>query len=287
MKRNLKKFTKPIPVLDKGHVRLVDVMGDDSAIVQSARVSYGKGTKTAREDEGLIRYLMRQWHTTPFQQCTIKLHVKAPIFVIRQWFRHRTFSYNEYSARYSELSNELYCPKGERLQSQSTTNKQGSSGELVDDAALTKMTIEGANQDSFDYYQKLLDQGLSRELARGVVNTNVYSEFYMQGDLHNLFHFLRLRMDSHAQWEIQQYAFAIAEIVKAWVPASYRAFEDYRLNAKSFSGPEMELLQALFDDYGVFSKQDEKYIDLVKENAQELYGLSKRETTEFFNKLKG
>ena len=238
----------PIPVLDHGFIRVVDYMGDDAAIVQAARVSYGAGTKTARDDAGLIRYLMRHWHSTPFEMCEIKLHVKLPIFVARQWIRHRTANVNEYSARYSILDREFYTPAPEHLAAQSRVNNQGR-GEVLEGeeaARVLDMLRMGAGR-SFDDYEAMLSQegqqGLARELARMTLPASIYTQWYWKVDLHNLFHFLRLRADPHAQYEIRAYAEAICGLVEQWVPAAFAAFTDYRLNAVSFSAQGMDCLR--------------------------------------------
>ncbi|MCV6595879.1 MAG: FAD-dependent thymidylate synthase [Mangrovicoccus sp.] len=237
-------------VLDHGFVRVVDYMGDDAAIVQAARVSYGAGTKKARDDAGLIRYLMRHWHSTPFEMCELKLHVKLPVFVARQWIRHRTANVNEYSARYSILDREFYIPAPEQLAAQSTTNNQGR-GELLEgeEAARVLDILRHDAARSYDNYESMLSQegqrGLARELARMNLPTNIYTQWYWKVDLHNLFHFLRLRADAHAQYEIRVYADAICKIVAQWVPAAYAAFEDYRMNGTNLSGPALACLRRM------------------------------------------
>ncbi|MEL6476252.1 MAG: FAD-dependent thymidylate synthase [Pseudomonadota bacterium] len=238
------------PVLDHGFVRVIDYMGDDAAIVQAARVSYGQGTKQARDDSGLIRYLMRHWHSTPFEMCEIKLHVKLPVFVARQWIRHRTANVNEYSARYSILDREFYIPAPEHLASQSKVNNQGR-GAVLEGAEAAKV-LEMLKTDSsraYDHYAEMLStegqDGLARELARMNLPMNIYTQWYWKIDLHNLFHFLRLRADPHAQYEIRVYADAICEMVRDWVPAAYAAFEDYRLGAVQFSGKGMAALRRM------------------------------------------
>jgi thymidylate synthase (FAD) len=237
-----------IPVLDHGVVRVVDYMGDDAAIVQAARVSYGAGTKTARDDAGLIRYLMRHWHSTPFEMCEIKLHVKLPVFVARQWIRHRTANVNEYSARYSILDREFYIPLPGDLAAQSTVSNQGRGEALAPDEAERVLRI--LREDSaraYDNYETMLSQdgqlGLARELARMNLPANVYTQWYWKTDLHNLFHFIRLRADPHAQMEIRAYAEAIGTGVTDWVPHAWAAFEDYRLNAVQLSGKAMAALR--------------------------------------------
>jgi thymidylate synthase (FAD) len=239
-----------IPVLDHGFVRVVDYMGDDAAIVQAARVSYGAGTKTARDDAGLIRYLMRHWHSTPFEMCEIKLHVKLPVFVARQWIRHRTANVNEYSARYSILDREFYIPDPSHLAAQSTANRQGRTDLLEGPEAARVLALlrDDANR-AYDHYEAMLSQdgqqGLARELARMNLPANVYTQWYWKVDLHNLFHFLRLRADPHAQYEIRAYAEVLCEVVKDWVPIAWEAFEDYRLNAVTFSGKGMAALRRM------------------------------------------
>jgi len=243
------RLYEAMPVLDHGFVRVIDYMGDDGAIVQAARVSYGAGTKAVRDDAGLIRYLMRHWHSTPFEMCEIKLHVKLPIFVARQWIRHRTANVNEISARYSVLDREFYIPAPEHLAAQSSTNRQGR-GDVLEGAdaerVLALLKDDGAR--AYAHYEEMLDEdgiGLARELARMVLPANVYTQWYWKTDLHNLLHFLRLRADPHAQWEIRAYAKAMCEIVRDWVPAAWGAFEDYRLNAVQFSGPAMGVLRRM------------------------------------------
>ena len=236
------------PVLDHGLVRVVDYMGDDSAIVQAARVSYGRGTKSVQNDEGLIRYLMRHWHSTPFEMCEIKLHVKLPVFVARQWIRHRTASVNEYSARYSILDREFYIPAREALAAQSAVNNQGRGDTLDDDEAARVLhwLREDATQ-AYDHYEAMISQegqqGLARELARMNLPMNVYTQWYWKTNLHNLLNFLRLRADAHAQYEIRVYAEAIAGIVRDWVPHAWSAFEDYRMGGVSLSAKGAEVLR--------------------------------------------
>lgn len=228
-----------IPVLDKGFVRLVDVMGSDQAIVQAARVSYGEGTKTVREDAALIDYLMRHRHTSPFEMVEFKFHVKAPLFVARQWFRHRTASVNEISGRYSVLKEEFYEPKAFRRQAR--RNKQASEGTLLDEEAMA--LAKEAEEEAYAAYQALLQKGVAREMARMVLPLSLYTEFYWKQDLHNLFHFLKLRLAPEAQWEIRQYAQAIAEIVKARVPLAWAAFEEHVLHGASLSRTEVLALR--------------------------------------------
>ena len=249
----------PISVLDHGFVRVVDYMGDDAAVVQAARVSYGQGTRRVSDDRGLIRYLMRQRHTTPFEMCEIKLHVKLPIFVARQWIRHRTASVNEYSARYSILEREFYIPSSDVISAQSQTNRQGRGEQLPASEAVRVQELlrEDAHR-AHDHYEELLNEdsrgeprepgriGLARELARINLSLNYYTQWYWKIDLHNLLNFLALRADPHAQYEIRVYAKAILEtILKSWVPLTFEAFCDYCLNSKQFSAKELSVVRAL------------------------------------------
>jgi len=258
-------------VLDHGLVRVIDYMGDDAAITQAARVSYGRGTKAVQNDEGLIRYLMRHWHSTPFEMCEVKFHVKLPVFVARQWIRHRTANVNEYSARYSILDREFYIPAPEHLAAQSTVNNQGR-GELLEgeEAARVLDILREDAMRSYDHYEDMLSQdgqkGLARELARMNLPANVYTQWYWKVDLHNLFHFLRLRADAHAQYEIRAYAEVMCQIVRDWVPLAYGAFEDYRLGGVSLSGKAIEVLKRRLAGEAV---------------TQETSGMSKGEWREF------
>jgi len=250
-------------VLDKGYIRVVDIMGNDTSIVQAARVSYGKGTKKVSQDRSLIRYLLRHKHTSPFEMCVIKLHLKMPIFIARQWVRHRTASVNEYSARYSVMPDEYYIP--EKIEFQSQDNKQGRSGEL--DAKESKKIIKQIKEHSHKshkFYQNLLDANVARELARSVLPINVYTEFYWQMNLHNLLHFVRLRSHPTAQYEIRVYSDIIQEILKQWVPVVYEAFCDYEINATSVSAHE------------------KKYLN--RKEDMELEGFGKTEEKEFYDK---
>ncbi|TQS71739.1 FAD-dependent thymidylate synthase [Rhodobacteraceae bacterium] len=262
------------PVLDHGLVRVIDYMGDDNAITQAARVSYGRGTKKVSDDRGLIRYLMRHWHSTPFEMCEVKFHVKLPVFVARQWIRHRTANVNEYSARYSILDREFYIPEPEQLAAQSKSNHQGRGLVLQGDEAARVLDIlrEDAMR-AYDHYEDMLTpddesgkQGLARELARMNLPANIYTQWYWKVDLHNLFHFLRLRADSHAQYEIRTYADTMCDIVRDWVPAAYEAFEDYRLGAVNMSGRAVEVLKRRLAG---------------EEVTQETSGMSKGEWREF------
>ena len=251
------RLFEPIPLLDHGFVRVVDYMGDDAAIVQAARVSYGAGTKSVRNDRGLIRYLMRHRHTTPFEMCELKLHVKLPIFIARQWIRHRTANVNEYSARYSILDREFYIPHPDQLAVQASNNRQGR-GEVLtgEDSARVLDLLRRDAMTAYDTYDLLIndtgdgtprDPGapqVARELARMNLSLNYYTQWYWKIDLHNLFHFLSLRADAHAQYEIRVYADAIGDLVKDWVPAAYEAFVDYRMNGGFLSGQELKIVRA-------------------------------------------
>lgn len=249
---------KSFKVLDHGFVRVVDYMGDDTAVVQAARVSYGRGTKRSSQDQALINYLMRHRHTTPFEMCEIKLHVKMPIFVARQWLRHRTASVNEYSARYSILSKEFYIPDIDHLAAQSTSNKQGRDGalSLQEKERILDILRTDATQ-AYAHYEELMNctengdvidperLGLTRELARMNLTLNYYTEFYWKVNLHNLLHFLSLRADAHAQYEIRVYAELIQDLVKHWVPYSYEAFCNYRVNAVTLSRDAWKVIQRM------------------------------------------
>lgn len=265
---------KEFSVLDRGFVRLVDYMGGDDAIVQAARVSYGEGTKRIQEDRGLIRYLMRHRHTTPFEMVEFKFHVKLPIFVARQWIRHRSANVNEYSGRYSVMKEEFYVPPEEEVQKQSKSNKQGRSGELP--AELRGKFLEYLNssqKESYEHYAEFIESGVARELARIGLPLSLYTEWYWKIDLHNLFHFLKLRMDLHAQKEIRDYAIVMGDIVRAVTPLAYEAFEDYSLNALSFTGPELAIMKEQLAEVMTDPEL------LVKS------GLSKREAGELIDKL--
>jgi thymidylate synthase (FAD) len=272
-----------IPVLDHGFVRVVDYMGDDAAIVQAARVSYGRGTRAANEDRGLIRYLMRHRHSTPFEMCEIKYHVKLPIFVARQWIRHRTANVNEYSARYSILDREFYIPRPEHLAAQSSSNRQGR-GEVLDgeEAARVLELLRGDAAQTYDHYAEMLNedaegepldpsrQGLARELARMNLTLNTYTQWYWKADLQNLLHFLALRADSHAQYEIRAYADAMLRTVAAWVPMTHEAFRDYRVGAVTLSAPMLGVVRRMVAGEAV---------------SPEGSGLSKREWRELMESL--
>ena len=247
---------EPLPVLDHGFVRVVDYMGSDAAVVQAARVSYGSGTKRSRQDTGLIRYLMRHAHTTPFEMCEMKFHVKLPIFVARQWIRHRTANVNEYSARYSILDNEFYIPASEHLAAQSENNRQGRGATLQGEEA--ERVFELLRSDSartYKHYEEMLNedihgqirnqehQGLARELARMNLTLNFYTQWYWKVDLHNLLNFLWLRSDKHAQYEIRAYAEVMLQAVKRWVPITYDAFSDYRIGGTNLSAKGLDVIR--------------------------------------------
>ena len=273
-----------MPALDHGFVRVIDYMGDDSSIVQSARVSYGKGTKQVSTDKGLIKYLMRHWHSTPFEMCEIKYHVKLPIFIARQWIRHRTANVNEYSARYSILDKEFYIPTKDQLSAQSTSNRQGRgdliTGEQADE--VLKILKDDATR-TYDNYEKMLNErydgstidegkvGLARELARMNLTLNSYTQWYWKTDLLNLLNFLFLRADSHAQYEIRVYADTMLNTVKKWVPITHAAFLDYRVGAANISSKGLKIIRSMLK---------EKKIIKFEES-----GLSKREWNELMETL--
>ena len=279
-----------VPVLDHGFVRVIDYMGNDNSIVQAARVSYGKGTKKVNTDSGLIKYLMRHWHSTPFEMCEIKYHVKLPIFIARQWIRHRTANVNEYSARYSILDKEFYLPDQQNLAAQSTTNRQGRGKIIKGDQA--KKVLDLLKEDAertYKNYEEMLNQrydgstvdeskiGLARELARMNLTLNTYTQWYWKTDLLNLMNFLRLRADSHAQYEIRAYADVMLDSLKRWVPTTFDAFLDYRVGGTEVSLKGKKVLQSFMNG---------------KEISIEDSGLSKREWNELMeafdlkNKLK-
>jgi thymidylate synthase (FAD) len=273
----------PLQVLDHGFVRVIDYMGDDSAVVQAARVSYGKGTKRVNEDRGLIQYLMRHRHTTPFEMCEIKYHVKLPIFVARQWIRHRTANVNEYSARYSILDNEFYLPEAEHLAVQSTSNRQGRGSSLPPDEAARVLDL--LREDSLRSYRdyaymlnedesgKAVDEsrsGLARELARMNLSLNFYTQWYWKTDLHNLLGFLSLRADAHAQYEIRVYADAMIDTLERWVPLVAEAFRQYRIGGAQLSANALAVVKKM----------------LAGENVdQASSGMSKREWSELMQVL--
>jgi thymidylate synthase (FAD) len=272
-----------IPVLDHGFIRVIDYMGDDSSIVQSARVSYGKGTKKVSTDEGLIRYLMRHWHSTPFEMCEIKYHVKLPIFIARQWIRHRTANVNEYSARYSILDKEFYIPAKEQLSAQATNNRQGRgdliTGQQADE--VLKILKDDAVR-TYDNYEKMLNErfdgtiidenksGLARELARMNLTLNSYTQWYWKTDLLNLMNFLFLRGDSHAQYEIRVYAEKMLDTVKKWVPITHAAFLDYRVGAAHLSSKGLKIVKSMingnkvgYEDSGLSKREWNELMEVI------------------------
>jgi thymidylate synthase (FAD) len=288
---------KQIDLLDHGFIRLVDYMGDQTSIVQAARVSYGIGTKSISEDVSLIRYLMRHRHTTPFEMCEIKLHVKLPIFVARQWIRHRMANVNEYSARYSILDREFYLPDSNALGEQSILNKQGRGHSDVLSAEISGEIIDELHKNServYDVYDHLLnDDGtgkvidenrpqLARELARMSLSLNYYTQWYWKIDLHNLLHFLALRLDNHAQYEIRVYANAIWDIVKTWMPDVAKAFDDYKLSAVTFSKQEMNALKMIVS---MITKSGVSLFEILSDKKLQFADLSKREHNELILKL--
>jgi thymidylate synthase (FAD) len=278
-----KVLYEAIPVLDHGFIRVIDYMGDDSSIVQSARVSYGKGTKKVSTDEGLIRYLMRHWHSTPFEMCEIKYHVKLPIFIARQWIRHRTANVNEYSARYSILDKEFYIPAKEQLSAQATNNRQGRgdliTGQQADE--VLKILKDDAVR-TYDNYEKMLNErfdgtvidekksGLARELARMNLTLNSYTQWYWKTDLLNLMNFLFLRGDSHAQYEIRVYAEKMLDTVKKWVPITHAAFLDYRVGAAHLSSKGLKVVKSMingnkvgYEDSGLSKREWNELMEVI------------------------
>ena len=278
-----KVLYEAIPVLDHGFIRVIDYMGDDSSIVQSARVSYGKGTKKVSTDEGLIRYLMRHWHSTPFEMCEIKYHVKLPIFIARQWIRHRTANVNEYSARYSILDKEFYIPAKEHLSAQATNNRQGR-GDLITGQQADEVlkVLKDDSVRTYENYEKMLNErfdgtiidekksGLARELARMNLTLNSYTQWYWKTDLLNLMNFLFLRGDSHAQYEIRVYAEKMLDTVKKWVPITHAAFLDYRVGAAHLSSKGLKIIKSMINGNKV---------------GYEDSGLNKREWNELMEKI--
>jgi thymidylate synthase (FAD) len=299
-----------VRVLDKGFVRLVDTLGSDNAIVQAARVSYGHGTKSVREDRGLIRYLMRMRHTSPFEMAVVKLHIKAPIFVFRQLIRHRTHAANEYSARYSIVPDEYYIPDVSDIAAQSTTNRQGRGDSVSNpDALAVQSLIREHSDNSYELYESLLAErpnfgvglsasfeGIARETARMVLPVNFYSEIYWTQSLHNLFHLLSLRMDHHAQLEIRELANAIYQLVQPLFPLATEAFEDYVLGALSLSRMEFELLRSLTSSLNLSDTDKQRvltpsaYLSTMVKDAGSLkdfgisVGMSERELRDFITK---
>jgi len=278
-----KVLYEAIPVLDHGFIRVIDYMGDDSSIVQSARVSYGKGTKKVSTDEGLIRYLMRHWHSTPFEMCEIKYHVKLPIFIARQWIRHRTANVNEYSARYSILDKEFYIPAKEQLSAQATNNRQGR-GELITGQQADEVLkiLKDDSVRTYDNYEKMLNErfdgtiidekksGLARELARMNLTLNSYTQWYWKTDLLNLMNFLFLRGDSHAQYEIRVYAEKMLDTVKKWVPITHAAFLDYRVGAAHLSSKGLKIVKSMingnkvgYEDSGLSKREWNELMEVI------------------------
>ena len=274
---------KYIPLLNAGFVGLVDHMGDDSSIVQAARVSYGKGTKKVSEDRGLIRYLVRHSHTTPLEMVEFKFHCKMPIFVARQWIRHRTASVNEYSGRYSEMSEDMFSPTLDTIKKQSLNNKQGRDENFTDyDQKQISYLIDENNLHDQNQYKFLLETGLTKEMARGVLSVNNYTEWYWKIDLHNLFHFLKLRLDAHAQLEIRVFAEAMYELIKPIVPIACEAFEDFIFDPEEKTYQNYKLSKQELKALRAYIAEDEKafeYFEVVQ-------GLSKRELDEFIKKFR-
>ncbi len=256
-------------VHDHGFVRLLEVMGDDEEVVNAARISYGKGTKKFSETRNLIRYLMRHKHTSPFEMCEVKFHLKLPIFIMRQLVRHRTANINEYSGRYSEMSDDFYIPEDDYIQKQSKTNNQGR-GDESEEKGLVKFEMNRSSDGAYYAYQHMLNYDIARELARTVLPVSNYTECIWKIDLHNFFHMVHLRSDSHAQIEIQDYSNTMYGLVEPHFPICCEAFEDYVVNAKSFSAEEMKIIKDQLDGSWVMDK----------------YNLSKRERSEFLEKLK-
>lgn len=279
----LEKYKDGIKVGPSGFVRLVDVMGDDSSIVQAARVSYGAGTKTVSEDEGLIRYLVRHRHTTPLEMCEIKFHIKIEMDTWRQMVRTRTANINEYSTRYSEALEDMFVTEPSKWRLQATDNKQGSGAyiEAEEGLALSELELHALNT-CRSVYDDLLEAGVAREQARKVLPLSQYTELYWKIDLHNLMHFLSLRLDAHAQLEIREFAQAMAQIVADWCPLAWQAFLDYRMNAVTFSAQEMEIIKKLLDDADVSG-----YYNAAPELRAELLNIlpTKRERIEFWKKI--
>ena len=268
-----------VKCLDKGFVRLVDSMGGDDAIVQAARVSYGKGTSKVSQDRGLIRYLMRHRHTTPFEMVEFKFHCKMPIFVARQWVRHRTANINEYSLRYSEARDEFYYPESKHIQFQSALNKQGRSGNVPKQLTDKVMKyFKEISERSFDMYKELNEAGLARELIRAILPVNLYTEWYWKNDLHNLLHFIGLRSDSHAQYEIRVYSDAMAKAVKNVAPFAWEAYQDYVVSGLRFSRIEQSLLEQRLPDRVI----DDVLEDVAYQITATLHNNKRREDADLF-----
>ena len=268
-----------VKCLDKGFVRLVDSMGGDDAIVQAARVSYGKGTSKVSQDRGLIRYLMRHRHTTPFEMVEFKFHCKMPIFVARQWVRHRTANINEYSLRYSEARDEFYYPESKHIQFQSALNKQGRSGNVPKQLTDKVMKyFKEISERSFDMYKELNEAGLAKELIRAILPVNLYTEWYWKNDLHNLLHFIGLRSDNHAQYEIRVYSDAMADAVKKVAPFAWEAYQDYVVSGLRFSRIEQSLLEQRLPDRVI----DDVLEDVAYQITATLHNNKPREDTDLF-----
>lgn len=288
-----------VTVHEHGFVRLLEVMGSDQEVENAARISYGEGTRKVSQTRNLIRYLVRHKHTSPLEMCEVKFHLKLPIFVMRQLVRHRTASLNEYSGRYSIMSDEFYVPEPNYLQKQSSTNNQGREGSLEDISGKLQFEFNRIHDNAQMTYQNLLDDDLARELARGVLPVTNYTECVWKIDLHNFFHFCKLRMDSHAQKEIQDYAKTMYELVKPKFPICCEAFEDYVLGAVTFTRAEMQFLREwIVGDFGEKEGWEDYLISYYTEDAEntptietsetrlcEEYGLSKRELSELKNKI--
>ncbi len=278
-----------VPLLDHGFVRVIDYMGDDGAIVQAARVSYGKGTQKTREDQGLINYLMRHRHTTPFEMCEIKFHVKLPIFVARQWIRHRMASVNEYSARYSILDREFYIPTPEQLGTQSSANRQGRGDVLEgEEAARVQQLLREDSERAYAHYTEMMNtdeegnlldptrSGLARELARMNLSLNFYTQWYWKIDLHNLMHFISLRADPHAQYEIRVYADVLLDTLKHWVPMTHAAFRQYRMGGVHLSAEGMRVVRRMLagekptqEETGLSAREWRELMAVLEENGED------------------
>lgn len=280
----LERFKDPIPVLDHGHVRLVDVLGDDARVEAAARLSYQEGTRKTSEITGLLRHLLRNRHTTPFEKCVIELDIKMPIFVARQFVRHRTQSLNELSGRYSVLPEEYYVPDPEQICFQDTKNKQGRDGPLpLDEANHARANMRAMAADEFKHYHWMLDQGIARETSRMNLPLNAYTQWWSTTNLHNLLHFLSLRANPHAQWEAVQFANAIAKIVKAWVPITYAAFEDYVLHAHTFSRQEMNALRTMMNAFLDLEVEAERSSSLKSVDSKEFLKLWRQVNADVFD----
>lgn len=283
-----------IDILDHGYIKLLDCMPHpntsitpEQAIVDAARVSYSAGTVKKRSDQALIRYLMRNWHTSVFEQVELKFIVKMPLFVAAQWHRHRTQQYNQESARYSIIQNEIYVPELTRIALQGTNNKQGSGDNYTEaDSKLIQGIIDSSTNDSYDRYEQLINLGVARELARGVLPTNTFTTCYAKANLLNWLKFCNLRSDSHAQHEIRVYSQAIESIIKEYAPDVYQAYQDYWINSKSFSFNELSMLKDLISTHVTLNNQLDSILESLDEEHVEYYKLSKGELREFKIKTK-